>query len=416
MATQNAKDRDTLRALARQVADIAALPEQGKTIALWKGLNALRPARPMVAIDQMPWHEMDVDGELVLTTEDPFCRGLETRLRRTLYLWKRMRADMVVEPFVTIPKVIRGAHYGIGVREETAVLDPANDVIGHAYLDQLKNEDDIEKIQMADPVLDAEATARVEERARDIFDGILEVRMEGLYPWYTPWDRITEWRSPEALLWDLVERPEFSHRMMRRLVDAFTALLDRAEERNLLGRPQSWIHCTGAFSDELPAAGFDPAHVRAKDLWTAGMAQIFSSVSPAMHDEYEIEYAIPWYARFGLGYYGCCEPLDRKVAVIRRLPNVRKISMSPWVEVERGAEAIGPDYVFSRKPSPAFLAVDAWSPAAVERDLRATADACKRHGSPLEFILKDISTVRYEPRRLWEWTEIAMRIAREAGA
>lgn len=143
------------------------------------------------------------------------------------------------------------------------------------------------------------------------------------------------------------------------------------------------------------------------------MAQIFCSVSPAMHDEFEIQYSIPWYARFGLGYYGCCEPLDRKLGIIRKLPNVRKISMSPWVDVPTGAAALGPDYVFSRKPSPALLATENFDFDAVERDLRATIAHCARHGCPLELILKDISTVRYQPQRLWQWARIAMRLVQE---
>ena len=85
------------------------------------------------------------------------------------------------------------------------------------------------------------------------------------------------------------------------------------------------------------------------------MAQIFSSVSPGMHQEFELDYAVRWYARFGLVYYGCCEPLDGKMDIIRKIPHVRKISMSPWVDEEKGAERIGRDFVFSRKPSPAFL-------------------------------------------------------------
>ena len=99
--------------------------------------------------------------------------------------------------------------------------------------------------------------------------------------------------------------------------------------------------------------------------------------------------------------------------MIRKLPNIRKISMSPWVDVERGAEAIGRDYVFSRKPSPALLAGDDWNPAAVAHDLRETRDACRRHGCPVEFILKDISTVRYQPQRLWDWARIVKEIANE---
>ena len=68
------KDRELLRGMAEQVAEIAALPVQQETISLWKALNGLRPVRPMVMIDQISWHEMDVDGELVLRTEDPFCQ------------------------------------------------------------------------------------------------------------------------------------------------------------------------------------------------------------------------------------------------------------------------------------------------------------------------------------------------------
>ncbi len=68
---------------------------------------------------------------------------------------------------------------------------------------------------------------------------------------------------------------------------------------------------------------------------------------------------------------------------------------------------------FSRKPSPAFLAWDDWRPEAVENDLRDTLQKCKRYGCPVEFILKDISTVRYQPQRLWEWADIAMRVVNE---
>jgi hypothetical protein len=137
------------------------------------------------------------------------------------------------------------------------------------------------------------------------------------------------------------------------------------------------------------------------------MAQIFSSVSPAMHKEFWLDYAVHWFGRFGLGYYGCCEPLHKKIDIIRAVPNVRKISMSPFVDEAAGAENIGGDFVFSRKPSPALLCVDDWDPQAVEKDLSETLEHCTRDGCPLEYILKDISTVRYKPQRLWEWEDIA---------
>jgi hypothetical protein len=317
---------------------------------------------------------------------------------------------MVVAPVIEVDKVILGEGFGVQVQERAAFLDPRNTVYGHAYTDQLETEEDLKKIRAPEISLDERATAELEEKAHALFDGLLEVRLQGRFPVFAPWDIIVVWRSPEHALLDLVDRPEFCHQLMARLTEVHLSLLDQLEEQGLLGTGQHTIHCTGAFSDELPAPGYDLARPRAKDLWTFGMAQIFSTVSPAMHQEFWLQYAKRWFSRFGLGYYGCCEPLDLKVDLLRQVPNVRKISMSPWVDEERGAAKIGRDFVYSRKPSPALLAVDHWDPAAVERNLRQTVETCARHGCPLELIQKDISTVCYQPQRLWEWAELARRV------
>jgi hypothetical protein len=99
------------------------------------------------------------------------------------------------------------------------------------------------------------------------------------------------------------------------------------------------------------------------------------------------------------------------MAETRLIPNVRKISMSTWVDEELGASEIGGNYVYSRKPNPAFLATDSFHGDLVRQDLQATREVCERHGCPLEIILKDISTVRYDPQRLSEWADIAMQVA-----
>jgi len=67
---------------------------------------------------------------------------------------------------------------------------------------------------------------------------------------------------------------------------------------------------------------------------------------------------------------------------------------------------------YSRNPSPAFLATDAFHPDQVRADLVAARTVCGKYDCPLECILKDISTVRYEPERLGEWARIAMEVAR----
>jgi len=106
----------------------------------------------------------------------------------------------------------------------------------------------------------------------------------------------------------------------------------------------------------------------------------------------------------------CWSKMDRKMNEVRLIPNVRKVSMSPWVDQDRGAAEIGRDVVFSRKPSPALLATGRFDAEQIRADLTATLDACRRHDCPLEIILKDISTVCYEPQRLLEWARIAMEV------
>ncbi len=57
-----------------------------------------------------------------------------------------------------------------------------------------------------------------------------------------------------------------------------------------------------------------------------------------------------------------------------------------------------------------MLAPDTFDPEQVREDLIETREVCEENGCPLEFILKDISTVRYEPQRLFEWARVAMEV------
>jgi hypothetical protein len=80
--------------------------------------------------------------------------------------------------------------------------------------------------------------------------------------------------------------------------------------------------------------------------------------------------------------------------------------MSPWVDVKRAVREVGTDYVFSRKPTPAVLAEDTWQLERARADLVEFLEPAR--GCRIELIMKDISTVRYQPQRLWEWEKIAM--------
>ena len=410
--TGDEKDREILKRLAGQVGEIAALPVQEEKRRLWRALNGLKSERPMVAIDQVCWNEMNIEGKLTLLCENPECRAYEQTLRRLLLQWEYFPVDMVVDPFIRVPKAVSSSGFGISVKESTLESLKGNDVVSRHYENQFNSIEDV-AAKIKTPVIshDKGETKRRMDFASALFDGIMPLREEGYDPYLSIWDPIATWMGVEGALYGLVDNPEMMHSMAERIASGYMSMLDQLEAEGLLCHSQSLIHCTGAFTDELPAPFFDSAKPRTQDIWMFGLAQMFSTVSPSMFEEYEINYMMPIFERFGLVYYGCCDPMDGKMKEARKIPHLRKISMSHWANKERGAGEIGRDYVFSCKPNPALIAATFFDENLVRRDLEETLDICRRSHTPLEFIFKDISTVRNEPERLIKWAKIAMKVA-----
>ncbi len=410
------KDRDILRKLGERKASAAALPIQETRKQMWGRLNNLDPVKPMVWLNEVCWHEMNYGDELTLQTEDAFCRGVERDLRRTLYQWDHMQADMVVENVIYSPLAIEDSGFGIDEQVDIVRTDEASDIVSRHFNVQIGDESDVEKIHMPVVRHDESETETVYQAMCHVFGDILPVVKRGAPGfWFAPWDFLIRLTGVEQGLMDLALRPGYIHKVMDRLMAAYLHRLDQYEELGLLSLNNDNTRIgSGAYgyTSQLPASGFDPGHVRAVDLWGSATAQIFSEVSPAMHEEFALGYERRWLERFALTYYGCCEPLDRKMAVLRKIPNLRKISMSPWVDVNRAVEEIGRDYVYSMKPTPAVFAdPQVWNPEGVREDLRRTLAATR--DCRVEIIMKDISTVCYKPQRLWEWARIASEVTAE---
>ena len=133
-----------------------------------------------------------------------------------------------------------------------------------------------------------------------------------------------------------------------------------------------------------------------------------------MFEEFVLPYQIPIIERFGLSYYGCCEPIDKRLHLVKRIPNLRAISVSPWSNVRFMAEQLGRDYVMCRKPNPALFSAPTWDEDVVRRDLREAIEASK--GCNVQLVLKDVHTVHHQLWRYGRWVAIAREeIARVYG-
>ena len=409
------RDSDVLRTLASKLAEIASLPVHREKAQLWRKLNDLQPVRPLVWINEICWHEMNVDDELTLVTEHPWAQDQERDLRRTLYQWHHLPGDMIISNYLTCPLAIHSTDFGIIEDVDVVRTDEANDVVSRHFNVQIRDFDDLEKIKMPVVTHNEAATEFRYQAMCEVYDGILPVKKVGqTHIWFTPWDYLIRWWGIEKAMMDLIERPDLVHAAVDRMVDAWMEELDQFESMNLLSLDANNTRIGSGgygYTDELPGEPFDAEYVRPQNMWGCSNAQIFSEVSPQMHWEFAVEHDMRWLERWGLTYYGCCEPLDRKIDILRRIPNLRKISVSPWCDTARVVEAIGPVFVMSRKPSPAILAEDVWQPDRARNDLRHFLEQAE--GCHVELIMKDISTVRYHPQRLWQWAEIAMQVAEE---
>lgn len=255
-----------------------------------------------------------------------------------------------------------------------------------------------------------EKTEAIRDRLAEAIGDLLPVRITGHNCYISQWDEIATYRGVTPLLIDLVERPSHSHAIMARVTEMFIERYRQFEDLDLLEPEPYLIHCTPALCDDLkkPAKGEKTLRCH---VWGRCMAQIFASVSPAMHDEFEIEYQKRTMEPFSLVYYGCCEPLDQKIDIVRKIPHLRKISVTPWADVKIAAEAIGKNYVLSAKPNPAHVA-GSFDVTVIQKEMKAILDACSKNGCSCEIILKDISTVSRNPENLRKWEQTVMDIVR----
>ncbi len=403
------KDKQILRELGEKKIEIASLPIQDQRKKMWAKLNKMEKTKPMVWLNEPPWHEMDGNEELTLQTSNPFCQQIENQLRKEIYQWNHMQCDMIIEPVIYSDLVINDTGYGIVEDIDIVRTDPDSDIISRHFKVLIRSEDDIERIK--DPVVtyNEEKTEENFQTLTNIFEGIIPVEKRGRPGfWFAPWDEVIRWTGIQEALLDLAMRPDYIHKLIDRMVQAHLSRLDQFEELNLIALNNDNTRIgSGAYgyTPELPPVDYDPSHIRAKDLWGFATPQIFSEVSPEMHEEFALKYEKRWMERFGLNYYGCCEPLHNKIDILKSIPNLRKISMSPKADINKARENGADNYVLSIKPNPAILAENKWHPERARSELETKLNQAK--GCSVEIIMKDISTVNYQPQRLWEWAKIA---------
>ncbi len=399
-------DLTVVRDLAQRYAEEAARPIQDRRRDLWRQHNSRVRTLPLIYVRAFAWSELP-DAKCVC--EDPFYRSLEGQLRQKLF-WASLQDDSVFEPWFVVgaakPTPGTGA-WGVPIQW----IGRGHDTAGICE-SPLREPEDIAKLVVPEHRIDEAATAARVARVQEALGDALPVSVDRAPVWVA-WNAdistcISQLRGLEQIMWDMMDRPEWLHELLSFMRDGILKAHREAEEA---GDWRLNVHQNQAipYAQELrdPAADSEP--VRRRDLWWFCAAQEFTGIGPAQFDEFLVQYQLPILKEFGLVAYGCCEDLTRKIDVLRQIPNLRRIAVSPMANVASCAEQIGDEYVFSYRPSPSDMVGYSWDEERVRRILRRDLGICKANGCHVDITLKDVETVQGERQRLFDW----MRVARE---
>jgi hypothetical protein len=407
------KDRNVIRELSRRCAEIGHLPIQKTRAELWTRHNDLQPGRPLVLVfPEGAWREMLPDTEL--QCEDRDCRGVERELRTRIYHHEVLKDDNVIEPFYHVYMPVHDTGWGVATQSTRP-----GQATGAAHYDPvIVTEADLDKIKMPQVTVDWKATEERMAHYQELLgeDGLKVEMQSPNYSGISAMDQFAQWRGLDQLLLDLADRPEWIHEAMRRMCDGMIGCHEALLKANALTLSVKSRYCGSGgncYTRQLPKPGFDGVHVRSQDLWGFATTQIFSEVSPEMHEEFALKYERRFLSRFGLNAYGCCEGLHHKMKDVKKIANLRRISISPWADVAISAAELGNGYVFSYKPNPAVVAGETWNEDVVRKGIRKVLEQTR--GCVVELILKDTHTCRFQPKRMSEWVRIAKEEAEAFG-
>ncbi|MEI7883893.1 MAG: hypothetical protein WCI30_00910 [Clostridia bacterium] len=397
------QDKEIMYTLASRLAEIAAEPLNLHKKKEWIVHNAMGKTSPRVVVfPENSWHE--IIPEQSLQIEDEFLRAIERDLREKIYHWEHFKDDMVFEPIYRM-RAVYDDHFEWGMKPEKKY----SGVQGGAYemVATLKTEDDFQRMAALSHNWDFDdaETQRRQELLTDIFKDTLQVKP--CIPFYTssmifqlvPLYGLTE------LMMDLVLKPEHIHKIMEFMSNSLLHAFKKLEtEKRIISNNNGIFLPSGSlgYTDELKLEEAE-GPFSLQDLWGFADTQEFTDVSPAMWREFVWPYQKKLLKEFGLVYYGCCEKLDKKYEDILALPNIRKISVSPWSDIHIAAEKIGRKAIYCRKFSPAEV-IYGFEETKIKSSTKELLEVSK--DCNLEIILKDLHTCDYKPENITRWIEV----------
>lgn len=394
-------DRERLRALAAQQAELAASQRNQALVRDWMTHAAQGAgARAMVRIE-INTFEQDVLPPLQVC-EGAAARDIEKRMLRPIANFTLFEDDTLVPAYYPVCEHSHFVPFGLRVKtKETGGL-------GHHFVPYLHElEEDYPLLGASEYGVDEEATQKEIADTEAIFGDILPVRRISNAFYCTPMQDIVHIMDMDDMYIAMVDDEELFCSMLDRLTDDYLAyfnMLAKGGHVRTAARGQHLCQGTYCFTDELTDDLTTPELNR---YWLFMDAQETSGISPDMYKAIVFPYYRKLMDSFGLVSYGCCEathPIWDNC--LCRLSNLRKVSISPWCdEAAMGERLRNTNITYLRKPPATLLGVGAaLDEDEVRRCFAQTARASL--GCKTEIIQRDVYELHNTPDKVKRYVEL----------
>ena len=408
-------DRDILRPLVDEVAELSSEPREGWKKELWARHQALQPTEKIpvcVSYEGIPAEQWDLMfGKDHLEASSPLAREIEFDLKRRIWMARNVPDDHIVWPLVTVHAVTRRVRdWGVPL----AWRAPGDTLGAKQIVAPFADGIDLSRLTAPETVVDEEATAGRVEEAEELVAGELAVLLRYPHMGHSPFETVVRLRGMQQLLMDVVEQPEAVHAVMDFVTTAVLKHHLRREARgwiNALADPSGRYHA-GGFMRVNAAYLAEDFHGRApklSDEWAYVSAQSAAGLGPAMFEEFVHRYHVPlaqFYTNKTVYYHGC-ECLDEKVDCIAGLPNLRRFHVSPWSSVARARETFQGSVVLEVHchPGKVFFA---FTPEDMRNEIEGLV--AEAEGVPMDLNLSDIHSIDGKPETLRTWAQVAQDV------
>jgi hypothetical protein len=403
--------------------ELASQPVMNERKKLWKAVHDLKSERPVILVETSPIEGYVSPSEL--RCSDTFLRAVEKNMVDNVRHAEEVGDDIVFEPYYRIGWQLDISDFGVPVEMKPATTAQGEQSLGYSFNFPIKKPEDIKKLKKRTFAVDREKTMKSKEMLEDLMGDMLPVKVAnydpfagelgnnewtGMFFFGLTW-QVYRFIGNDGLLYWLYDAPDTIHWLMEFMYDDRVELFEFLEREKLIevntdsqmAGPRSY-----GYVSDLPPPDYE-GEVTLKHLWGWAESQEATIISPKMYKEFVLPYLAQLSSRFGLVYYGCCEPVDDRLELIMEaIPNLRSVSVSGWADFEKVGEMLGKKYVYSRKPTPSYMSGAQPDWELMEEDMKKTYAATK--DCNVEILVRDLYTIEGDRPRLRKWVDMTKSI------